>query len=130
MKFFDYLYYRMHQAYEARRENPEVRAFQYLSVVFLLPVMVLLCAAEELLRLTLSRSLAELPHHPWWMGILGVGVLLLLHLRFSQKPFAAYEQQFVGHRALNQTVKVWMLVLLPFISLGGSLFLLGLMISR
>jgi len=130
MKFFDYLYYRMHQAYAARWEVPEVRAFQYLSVVFLLPMIVLLYATEELLNLTLSRSLSELPYHPWWIGALGIGMLLLLHLRFSRKPFATYEQQFAGHTVLNQTVKVWMLVLLPFVSLGGSLFLLALMMSR
>jgi hypothetical protein len=130
MKFFDYLYYRMHQAYGAHRENPEVRAFQYLSVVFLFPVIALLCVAEVLLRLTLSYSLAELPYRPWWIGALGIGMLFLLHFRFSHKPFAAYEQQFAEYTALNQRVKVWMLVLLPFVSLGSSLFWVVLIMSR
>lgn len=123
MILFDYLYYRMCQACAARNDDPGVRTFQYVSLALLFVLLGSWLLVEPCLGTGAAQSANWATHRPWfWVLLLG-GVLLFTFLRFSRTPFHFYEQRFSGHTTLNRRVKLWMLIVLPFAFLFGSIAL-------
>jgi hypothetical protein len=117
MIVFGYLYYRMYRAYAARNDTPGVRTFQYVSLVlFFLVGGVWLLVEPCLGNAAAQRAL----HRPGVWVLVIASVLLITFFGFSRTPFSRYEQRFAGHTALNQRVKTWLLIVLPFAFLFGS----------
>ena len=123
MILFDYLYYRMYRAYAARKDDPGLRTFQYVSLVLLFGLVGSWLLVEPCLGPGAAQSAQWATRRPWFWALLLGGVLLFTFLRFSRTPFHRYEQRFSGHTVLNQRVKLWMLIVLPFAFLVGSIVL-------
>lgn len=128
MKFFEYLYYRMYEAYTKKNDSPVMRTFMYLTLVQFLIVGVILVYLEQGLIIgnALSKTQIENVKHSsiFWIVII-LSIFLFTYLRFTKKDFSYYEQRYSKFHSLDKSIKMWMLVAFPLLFFFLSIFLIA-----
>lgn len=127
MIFFEYLYYRMYQAYTDKNDSPLLRTFMYVSIVMYFFVMVVLIYLDRLLALSnnvFEVRLHAIRHSNIFVGTIIISILLFTYFRFTKKDFSYYEEKYSKCHSLNKSVKLWMLVVCPFLFFFLSIFLM------
>ena len=118
MRFFSYLYYRMYKAYHERNDTPVSRAFMYMTLVFFFIVGVFLIYLEKLLiigNILSENEIYRIKHSYFFGGILILVIFLFTYVYFSRKDISYYEHRFSKCNFLNRHIKIWMLIVFPFI---------------
>lgn len=123
MKFFEYLYYRMYQAYTKKNDSPVLRTFMYVSLIVFFIIMIMLIYLDKILIISneLSEdSSYEFRHSKSFLATIILSVLLFTYFRFTRKGFAYYEERYSKYYSLNKSIKNWMLIAfpVPFFFLG------------
>ena len=88
MKFFEYLYYRMYQAYTKKNDSPVLRTFMYVSLIVFFIIMIMLIYLDKILIISneLSEdSSYEFRHSKSFLATIILSVLLLPILDLREK---------------------------------------------
>lgn len=118
---FRYLYYR--KAYYEKNDNPVFRTFMYLSLLFASIGGVILIYIERILELIkLADDPIFMKSPIFWIVFYG-GILLYTYLCYSRKSLRYYEELFSDRNWLNENIKIWMLIVLPFIMFLGGIYI-------
>ncbi|AIM36893.1 hypothetical protein KO02_09460 [Sphingobacterium sp. ML3W] len=119
MKFLEYLYFRMYKAYDEKNDSPVTRSFMYLTLVQLFILIPLIIYLEKLL--IISNIFPEIfifkiiKSNLFFFAII-ILIFLYTYLMFTRKPFSYYLDKF-SQSAINKYVKIWMLIVFPFLFL-------------
>lgn len=116
----------MYKAYEAKNDNPGLRSFMYISLCVAFIAFVIIIFTEKILNLLGIITGNLLPEmNPW---LFRISTLLLTSVYsffvFSRRDIKYYESLFENKEWLNTHIKIWMLILFPFVVLFGGTFLL------
>lgn len=132
MKFFKYLYYRMYNAYSEKNDSPVFRTFMYMTLVQFFIVGAFLIYLEKLLIVgnVLSEiDIDNIKHSYIFWGAIILAIFLFTYMYFFRRDVSYYEDMFSHCHSLNRTVKIWMLIVFPFlvffISINVYIFLFG-----
>lgn len=121
MNFFNYLYYRMYKAYLSKKDDPKENAWVYIGLIYLMLLFCIGLFVEKMLLLAFPEDYSTIRvffSSRWTWGIT-TGVIALLSYNYhSLRDISYYEDKFAGHHWLNKNVKIWMLILLPFVMVG------------
>ena len=123
MTFFEYLYFRMFKAYEAKNDSPYLRTFMYVTLVkFILSVVAFVYLRGILIKTEIITDIGK-QETVTILSITGVLILLSTYLLYSRKRIDYYESKFERCELLNKRIKVWILIVSPFLFFFGGLFL-------
>jgi cytosine/uracil/thiamine/allantoin permease len=132
MKFLRYLYYRMYNAYRDKNDTPIFRTFMYLTLFQFLITGAFLIYMEKLLILGNILSEAEIDqinHSYLFWGIIILVIFSFTYFSFTCKDISYYNTRFSKAYKANKYIKVWMLIVLPFLffflSIALYIFLFG-----
>ena len=116
MIFLDYCFFRMYKAYEAKNDSPFLRSLIYISILQLFFLAVLFLYAKQIiLRVSSTQELDfEKPIYIWSLAAL---LLLANYFYYSRLNIPELEKGFRNCVRLNSYVKLWMLIVFPFIFL-------------
>ena len=120
MLLFEYLYYRMFKAYADKNESPYLRTFLYIATVKFIIAVVLFVYLQGMFKVANILS-NGIPTFYLYLAI--IIILGSTYWLYSQKDFGYYQRKFDSFTRANQFVKIWMLIILPFIFLFGSIHL-------
>lgn len=118
MKFFEYLYYRMYEAYRAKNDDPAIRTFMYVTLVQFLLVGIIIVYLEQILIIgnVFSPDQTDFIKHSYvFWSVIIFSILCFTYFRFSRKDFSYYEARYSKYHSLNKFIKIWMLVAFPFL---------------
>ena len=124
MSFFEYLYYRMYNAYSEKNESPFFRTFMYMALVQFVLVIVLIIFIEKLLVMGgvfSDEVIDEIKRSYVFWTIIFLSIFTITYFGFSKKGIPYYEARFDKCYSLNRSVRIWMLVVLPFLFLFLSI---------
>ena len=129
MKPLKYMYYRMYMAYEAKNDSPALRAFIYICLCVSSIAVNIFLYLEKILgyaNVVTDRLLPDVD--PLIMKIIYILIVLIYSfLVYSRRDIRYYENLFDDKEWLNTHIKIWMLILFPFVVLfGGTLLLVPL----
>lgn len=122
MTLFKYIYFRMYKAYEAKNDSPFLRSLIYISILkmFILAVLFLYLKGTILRLNNIEELNFEKPIHVW--SAAGI-ILLINYLFYSRLNINNLEELFGRCYKLNRRIKLWMLIVLPFLFLFGALLI-------
>lgn len=124
MSFFEYLYYRMYNAYTEKNDSPLFRTFMYMALVQFVLVVVLIIFIEKFLVIGgvfSDKSIVEVKRSYMFWATIFLSIFIITYFGFSRKGIPYYEARFDKCYSLNRTVRIWMLVVLPFMFLFLSI---------
>lgn len=132
MKFFEYLYYRMYEAYNRKNDSPIIRASLYISVFLFVLIILLLVFLERFLLIknlcTASQINIIKGSYIFWICIFLL-LFLITYYGFTKKTYSYYKQRFDKYYHLDKSIKVWLILNLPFfllfLGLTTNIFLFG-----
>ncbi len=120
MILFNYCYFRMYKAYEAKNDSPFFRSVIYVSILQLFTFAIIYLYTKEVLLRT--DSIKELDFEkPIYVWLIAALILIGNFIYYSRISFAEFENKFENRFTLNRRVKLWMLIVLPFIFLFGCI---------
>jgi len=123
MVLFEYLYFRMFKAYEAKNDSPYMRTFMYLTLVKFIIACVILVYLEGILeKVNIIHNLNK----DWRLSFLilaGVIIIFSTYWMYSRKDIEYFESKFDNLKKLNRLIKIWILIATPFLFFFGMLFL-------
>lgn len=116
MVFFNYCFFRMYKAYQEKNDSPFLRSLIYVSILQLFFFAVLFLYVKEIiLRL---KGIQELNfERPVYIWSIAVFILLANYIYYSRLNIVDLEKRFINNISLNSHVKVWMLIVFPFLLL-------------
>lgn len=117
MKLLEYLYYRMYKAYSEKNDSPIFRVFMYITFFELLIVGVLIIFIGKLLTMwdILSEGyLYRIKQSYGFWGVIIFSIFLFTYLTLMRKSYSYYSDKF-SQCSLNKYIKVWMLIVFPFL---------------
>lgn len=124
MKVFKYIYFRMYTAYSEKNDSPVFRTFMYMTLLhFFIAVSVILYLEKMLL---INRVLSETSidtikrSYAFWIALIS-GIFLLTYFSYFRKSLDYYETIFSRWDVANKYIKIWMLIVLPFLILFLSI---------
>ncbi|WP_426790741.1 hypothetical protein [Sphingobacterium sp. WOUb80] len=123
MKILEYLYFRMYKAYLDKNDDPKVRSFMYISLLQLVIAASFIVYLEKTLAICSVFSveyLSKIKHSYVFWGMIIIPILLFSYASLARRPFAYYSEKFSMCIA-NKYIKIWMLVILPFLFLFFSI---------
>ena len=127
MKYLEYLYYRLYEAYDKKQDSPAIRTSLYIALLLFILIIVFLVFLERFLLIGKFYSENEINSikQSWilWAIVFGL-VLGVTYIRFTKKSTSYYKGRFSEWYAFNKSIKVWMILNFPFL-----LLLLGLIIN-
>lgn len=124
MMFFKYLYYRMYKAYDEKNDRPAFRTFMYISLFHFFIGGLGILYIERILELFYMKNMTLLHKSPIIFNIVFFVVIsLYTYLVYSRKSFQYYECLFANKTWLNTHIKLWMIIVMPFIILFGGIHL-------
>jgi hypothetical protein len=121
MVFFQYLYYRMYKAYEAKNDSPSFSTLMYVSLVRMYVAAVMFTYIRGLLLRFQIMKVLEVGKY-----VIAASLILIVittYLLYGRKGFDFYESKFANHIRLNQSIKIWMLIVFPIVLFFGGLYL-------
>jgi membrane protein insertase Oxa1/YidC/SpoIIIJ len=119
MNFFKYCYYRMYRAYEEKNDSPFLRSLIYISILELFTLAVIYIYAKGIIVRVFNTQELDL-EKPLYIWSTAVFILIANYFFYSRLSIAEMEQEFGKRDKLNQSVRLWMLIVFPFIIfLGG-----------
>ncbi len=124
MKFFEYLYYRMYEAYTMKNDSPVMRTSLYIAVLLFVLIILFLVFLERLLLIRDLYSKQEIniiKHSYFFWLIVFLFVFVITYYVFTKKPFLYYKERFSELHQLNKSIKVWMILNFPFLLLFTGL---------
>lgn len=128
MSFFKYCYYRMYRAYEDKSDSPILRSLVYISILKLsILALIYIYAKGVVIRILNTQELSiEKPLYIWSVV---VAIFVANYFFYSRLNIAEMGQEFGKCNKLNQSIRLWMFIVFPFlIFFGGTLmyvFLFG-----
>lgn len=126
MIIFKYIFYRMFIAYREKNDNPFLRTFMYMTLLVFFIICSLFIYIEEVLNrcqiMSVETTQAILQSYFFWIAVILL-VFLSVYLIFFRKGIASYEERFSKCHLLNKRIKIWMLIVLPFLWLFISVFI-------
>lgn len=120
MKYFEYLYYRMHEAYSKKNDSPTIRASLYLAVCFFTLIILFILFLESLFlstHLYPSEKIVVIKNSYVFWIIIFVLIFVITYYGFTKKHFSYYQKRFGGWQSLNGSIKIWMILNIPFLFL-------------
>lgn len=132
MKIFYYIYYRMYEAYSEKKDSPLFRTFMYMTLLFFCIIGIMFIYLEKIILATgilVESNIIAFKKSYFFWGLIIICTLAFTFLVFSRKKFVFYEQTFSKYTILNRSIKIWMLIVIPFFllfsSIGLFIFLFG-----
>ncbi len=117
MKLLEYLYFRMYSAYSKKNDSPVFRAFMYISLFIFLKLGILLIYLEKVLTKLkiISEYRVDVFKHSciFWL-ILISSIFIFIFFKLTKKPYYYYQDKF-SNSPFNKYIKIWMLLLIPFL---------------
>jgi hypothetical protein len=114
----------MYNAYSEKNDSPVYRTFMYMTILHFFITVAVLIFLEKLLLMNNIFSEAVIDTikkgYLFWIVIFG-GIMLLTYVSYFRKSIDYYESIFSKWKAANRLIKVWMLIVLPFLILFGSI---------
>jgi len=124
MKIFKYIYFRMYNAYNEKGDSPILRTFMYMTLLyFFIAVSVILCFEKVLI---INNILSETAidnikrSYVFWTGLTS-GIFLFTYFSYCRRSLDYYEMTFSRWDIANKYIKIWMLIVLPFLILFLSI---------
>ena len=97
MKFFEYLYYRMYDAYMKKNDSPIIRASLYISVFLFVLIILLLVFLERILLIGNFCIESQINiikgSYVFWIFVF-LFLFLMIYYGFTKKPHSYYKQRF------------------------------------
>jgi len=119
LAFLKYCYYRMYLEYEAKDDSPRLRSLVYISILESFIVFVMLIHAEEITTRIFNIQNLDI-ENPMYIWITVAMILVANYFFFSRLSIKEMDRHYENRKKLNRSVKIWMLVVLPFaIFFGG-----------
>jgi len=126
MIIFRYICYRMYKAYDEKEDSPILRTFIYISLLVFFIIGSFFIHLEKLIsfcHIILPFDLSSVMNSPvFWLALIFLD-FFLTYLFFFRKSINDYEKRFLTYHVLNKYVKIWMLIILPFLILFVSIYL-------
>lgn len=122
----------MYNAYSEKNDNPVFRTFMYMTLVQFFLVGAFLIFLEKFL--IVGNVLSEIDvdtikRSSIFWGAIILAIFVFTHMYFFRREASYYEDMFSHCHTLNRTVKIWMLIVFPFlvffISINIYIFLFG-----
>jgi hypothetical protein len=114
----------MYIAYSEKNDDPMFRTFMYMTLLHFFIAVSALIYLEKLLSITnaLSQSTIENIKQSYapWVALIS-GILCLTYISYFRKSLDDYAAIFSGWNAANKYIKIWMLIVLPFLILFLSI---------
>ncbi len=123
MKILEYLYFRMYKAYLDKNDDPKVRSFMYIALLQFVVATSFIIYLEKILTTYEFFSieyLSKIKHTYFFWGMIIIPILLFSYISLVRKPFVYYSEKF-SMCTVNKYIKIWMLVILPFLFLLFSI---------
>ena len=120
MSFFKYCYYRMYRAYEEKNDSPFLRSLIYISILELFTLAVAYLYAKEILIRIFNIQEIDI-EKPLYIWSIAVFILIANYFFYSRVSVAEMEQKFGKRDKLNQSIRLWMLIVFPFIIFFGGI---------
>ena len=120
MIFFEYLYYRLYEAYRKKNDSPIIRTSLYIAVLLFVLIILFLVFVERFILLgkLYPQNEISIIKHSWiFWSIVFLFVFVITYYGFTKKSFSYYDERFSGWHGLNKSVKVWMILNFPFLLL-------------
>lgn len=117
MKLLEYLYYRMYKAYSEKNDSPIFRTFMYITLFQFLIIGALIIYIEKLLiiwNIFSEEYIYRIKHSYFFWGTIIFSIFLFTYLALIRKPYSYYSDEFSQY-SLNRYIKVWMLIVFPFL---------------
>lgn len=124
MRFFEYIFYRMYTAYSRKKDWPFLSTVIYMFVLKFMIVLLGLIITRHFLGDGDSFVQKLLHNEDWLFFLVTVLILILNHLLYFRNDMSEMEAKYVNTASW---VKVWMLILLPFVILFGGVTLLSIL---
>lgn len=109
----------MYKAYERKNDDPILRSFMYMFVLYLsifVSFWIHFEKAIEMSHIISSSDINRIKHsYLFWIIIFG-GIISLIYFSYFKKGIGYYDQLFMNSK-WDQRIKIWMLVILPFLIL-------------
>ena len=113
----------MFKAYEAKNDSPYLRTFMYVTLVkFILTAVAFVYLKGILIKTEVIKDINK-QETVILLSIAGLFILVSTYLWYSRKHIDYYESKFERFELLNKRVKVWILIVFPFLFFFGGLFL-------
>lgn len=114
----------MYNAYSEKNDSPVFRTFMYMTLLdFFIAVSVILYLEKVLLMNgVLSETTSDniKRSYVFWIALIS-GFFLLTYFSYFRKSLDYYETIFSRWDVANKYVKIWMLIVLPFLILFLSI---------
>jgi hypothetical protein len=123
MVIVEYIYYRMFKAYEKKNDSPHIRTFMYVTLLLFYSVCAVAIYLEGILEKAGVINSVSKETKQIFLLTTGLFVLVYTYWFYSRKNPDYYESRFGSHVQLNRRIKVWMLIVLPFLLFLGSIHL-------
>lgn len=114
----------MYNAYRAKNDSPAFRTFMYMTllhffiavsvIVYLEKALIMSAVLSGIMIDNIKRSYA------FWISLIE-GIFLLTYFSYFRKSLEYYEGLFSKWDIANKYIKIWMLIILPFLILFLSI---------
>lgn len=112
----------MYKAYEAKRDSPFLRALIYISILEMFILVIFFIYVEKIIFI-LSDGIEFNVEKSVYIWLVSGFILLFNYFFYSRLNIDELERRFEGSVRLNDYVKLWMLILLPFVILFGGIII-------
>lgn len=116
----DYIYFRMYISYLEKNDSLKLRSFMYMSFFLLVLLSLMLIYLEAVLLksdLISQVKIDRIKTSTWfWFTLISL-ILVKTYYLFTKKELEYYEEKFSEENSLLNSIRVWMLVILPFLVL-------------
>lgn len=126
MKYFEYLYYRLYEAYDKKSDSPAIKSSLYIALLLFVIIILLLVFLERFLLMAKVYPENEIDSikQSWILwAIIFVLLLGMTYVRFTKKSPSYYKERFSEWCGLNKSIKVWMILNFPFVLLFPGLII-------
>jgi len=119
MKILDYLYYRIYREYMLKNDSPKLRAFCYLTLLlFYISIIITLFVEKIGKKLGLFDISSSIKNPLIWIVIIFLNGLFI-YILYTNKTNHVYHENL----KYAKYIKLWMLILLPFLILFGGIII-------
>jgi len=110
----------MYRAYEEKNDSPFLRSLIYISILELFTLAVAYLYAKEILIRIFNIQEIDI-EKPLYIWSIAVFILIANYFFYSRVSVAEMEQKFGKRDKLNQSIRLWMLIVFPFIIFFGGI---------
>jgi hypothetical protein len=112
----------MYIAYEAKKDSPMFSAFLYITLVQFYAIGVVIIYGKKILSKLDLPSEVNGDGRLWGISI-GIAICLFSYFYYSRKGIYYYENLFSSSITANKYIKVWMLIVAPFLTFFLSIYI-------